>query len=126
MRNEQMAMRMRSSLAGGLGGARGYGDVAMLSRANTQARSAGAALQPPRGLLERQQGAAGLLRGNACRQIRGVMCTMLHSCLVLGACFWSWQLLSCLMECWLLCGIKGIIRGMLERPNVLHQGGAPS
>ena len=54
MRNEQMSMRMRSSLAGGLGGTRGYGDVAMLSRANTQARSAGAALQPPRGLLEQQ------------------------------------------------------------------------
>lgn len=40
MRNEQMSMRMRSSLAGGLGGARGYGDVAMLSRANTQVRTA--------------------------------------------------------------------------------------
>ena len=39
MRNEQMSMRMRSSLAGGLGGARGYGDVAMLSRANTQVRN---------------------------------------------------------------------------------------
>ena len=52
MRNEQMSMRMKSSLAGGLGGTRGFGDVAMLSRANTQVRTAAASLQPVLGLPE--------------------------------------------------------------------------
>ena len=52
LRNEQMSMRMRSSFAGGLGGTRGYGDVAMLSRANTQVRFSAPTLRPFMGLPE--------------------------------------------------------------------------
>ena len=63
MRSEQTAMRMRSTFAGGLGGTRGLGDVAMLSRQTTQARAAAAGPRAGQDALGRPRDACGPGRG---------------------------------------------------------------